>query len=1026
MSSESIADSDGLVDTSNSDISWGKYFRYDAAYKEQYDGIERFLDILKQNGFYSMEGPCGTGKTLVAVTAGIEAMRNDSYPSYNRTCVLTPNKQQLNQFIDEMRGVNRSLPSGVSKAPTVVMKGRRDMMPYAFCDLPPFDKKSVSTEADRLRKMTREVIKFNSDIPLNWPESMNPPASSYYSYDWGGASSQAKKRREEHQYDPERAKAVRTILINKQREDPDYERLVVDGIPSPYPDVVPHTRHVVDQDELQKTGFQQLPPNLSGKFDPFYTSFFAPGFPTFDFIDATDYVFDRDDLFELGVKEGVCPHETMAHYGKKADVILGNYMHLFDPMTRNLTVSKMDLFDEQSIVVLDEAHRIEGKVRDMLSHSVDIYTLDKAINDVAYMLAVMENNFSQTPIPSNSPEEVKAIKEAAEVALSDVEFMSVGERDLRRVEDLLRFTKQKMSELAADHLQDSYPQGWQKHVEYNGASKEEIPLTSPQFPDTEGKFLRQVTSKYNDGVDRMKATYGVYIAINTFYDHLDSEGIYEREPREITFGKLFHDWATKSVKEYHREIILEPSEKESIPADYPTWVTEWTPELQLYNCIPTEELKDIFQTVGGGIFMSATLSPPEVFQKVVGVDNVPPLDPEADVDEIDESNSSENQNGDSTDTSRPSRFDQYPLRFPEENRLSVIADLPKFTSSNRGRITPDPDEMTTTRRKYADAITDICNSTGNILVCMPKYAEARWAYNWVKDRTEKPCYLDKSSTNAETTALLDDFFDDEYGVLFTSTRGTITEGVDYDGTKLHTCVVVGIPLIDTRPARVEAIQYAYNKVVPDIKGFDSAIKIPAVRKSRQSFGRVIRGEAEHGVRVLADERYGSDGWDGAQQYLSEQEQAEFDAVSPANLPNVIETFWDDHDPEQQAVEECGETGDQPRDSTPEKTQPDGKNSRSGANSRAKNSNETQGENVKIGKVYLGKESSLQGWIPLPFNVIEEEIVPLVRNNIVEETADIEGIQFTSSAETSINGWKLVDADIVTSRIESIVKSNRLD
>jgi DNA excision repair protein ERCC-2 len=155
--------------------------------------------------------------------------------------------------------------------------------------------------------------------------------------------------------------------------------------------------------------------------------------------------------------------------------------------------------------------------------------------------------------------------------------------------------------------------------------------------------------------------------------------------------------------------------------------------------------------------------------------------------------------------------------------------------------------------------------------------------------------LDESTSNEETNQLLDAFFDDnEYGVIFTSTRGTITEGVDYDGNKLHCCAVVGIPLIDTRSKRVESIKHAYAKKVPERDGFETAIKIPAVRKARQALGRVIRGENEVGVRIFIDERYGSTDWDGAKEYLSEAEQKEFDVIDSEELGPRLTTFWKTH------------------------------------------------------------------------------------------------------------------------------------
>jgi DNA excision repair protein ERCC-2 len=129
--------------------------------------------------------------------------------------------------------------------------------------------------------------------------------------------------------------------------------------------------------------------------------------------------------------------------------------------------------------------------------------------------------------------------------------------------------------------------------------------------------------------------------------------------------------------------------------------------------------------------------------------------------------------------------------------------------------------------------------------------------------------------------------------MFTSIRGTITEGIDYDGDKLHCCATIGVPLIDTRPKRIEAIEHAYANRISTDDGFNTAIKIPAVRKTRQAIGRVLRGVDEVGVRVLIDERYGSTEWDGAKQFLSPQEQKEFDVINAGEIKERISSFWSD-------------------------------------------------------------------------------------------------------------------------------------
>ena len=66
--------------------------------------------------------------------------------------------------------------------------------------------------------------------------------------------------------------------------------------------------------------------------------------------------------------------------------------------------------------------------------------------------------------------------------------------------------------------------------------------------------------------------------------------------------------------------------------------------------------------------------------------------------------------------------------------------------------------------------------------------------------------------------------------------------------------------------------------------------VPAVRKARQALGRVIRGPDERGLRVLVDERYARDVWNGVREQLPEHERAEFDPVTPDMLGLGLERF----------------------------------------------------------------------------------------------------------------------------------------
>jgi Rad3-related DNA helicases len=293
--------------------------------------------------------------------------------------------------------------------------------------------------------------------------------------------------------------------------------------------------------------------------------------------------------------------------------------------------------------------------------------------------------------------------------------------------------------------------------------------------------------------------------------------------------------------------------------------------------------------------MSATLRPAEPFREATGIDAVP--EPGAFEDEIEDGDGTTIRANGITDEmvagheTRSTTFDRFPLRFPPENRLSLVADLPKFTSANRGSDEVyDPAAMTDTRAKYAALIGQVAQTDGNILVAMPSYSEAAWAHEFLGTvPTGKRRLLDETSSADETDELLDAFFTDGDAVLCTSLRGTITEGVDFDGEKLHTCLSVGVPRVPPS-AEMTAVEFAYKQAIDTTGGREAAHLIPSTRKVRQSVGRVIRGTEEAGVRILADERYGSHE-NNLRDFLSPQQQREFTLVEPDDIGAALERFW---------------------------------------------------------------------------------------------------------------------------------------
>ncbi|EMA34410.1 helicase c2, partial [Halobiforma lacisalsi AJ5] len=76
---------------------WRSIFGHAEPYDEQVDGIETAIETAREGGYTVVEGACGTGKTMLALTAGIDLVR-DPDSDYERVLVLTSVKQQLRQF----------------------------------------------------------------------------------------------------------------------------------------------------------------------------------------------------------------------------------------------------------------------------------------------------------------------------------------------------------------------------------------------------------------------------------------------------------------------------------------------------------------------------------------------------------------------------------------------------------------------------------------------------------------------------------------------------------------------------------------------------------------------------------------------------------------------------------------------------------------------------------------------------------------------------------------------------------------
>ncbi|MFB6157642.1 MAG: ATP-dependent DNA helicase, partial [Haloferacaceae archaeon] len=520
------------------------------------------------------------------------------------------------------------------------------------------------------------------------------------------------------------------------------------------------------------------------------------------------------------------------------EVVVGNYYHAFDPTTAGAFTGA--LLDDSTFVVCDEAHMLEPRVRDLVSGGVADETLRDAESELTRAIQPLSMDDGERSVATD----VEAIR--AELADSDVSL-----DDLRRTRDLIRDLREELDRRVREHLDRTAP-GWR--ADPSEPDEREIPLRDPGDPEPDELTRWAADAGHPPDVWARAEAVGAVVERALDAAEADDE---DREYAAPAAGRALAAWTRLGHERYFREIEVERSRGGSSGTE--SWRSAYNARLALHNCVPGDAIAATLGEFGGGVLMSATLEPLDVFREVTGLDRL-------------------------AADGRPVVERTYGLSFPEDNRASFAVDAPAFTHDNRG----PPGEDNATRRAYADATAIVAAEPGNVLVGMPSYAEAEWMAGVLDARLDKPVLLDESSADSATEALKAEFFDGPGKVLVTSLRGTLTEGVDYRGDRLRAAVVCGVPIVDTSSPRTRAVVEAYDRTFGD--GFETALVVPAVRKARQALGRVIRGPDERGVRVLVDERYARDVWNGVRDHLPPHEREEYAPTTADMLGLGLERF----------------------------------------------------------------------------------------------------------------------------------------
>ena len=101
--------------------------------------------------------------------------------------------------------------------------------------------------------------------------------------------------------------------------------------------------------------------------------------------DVGNGIMDHGAFLEMGRREGYCPHELAFLSLPGANVVIGDYYHLFSPRVGKIFRKKLKKELKDIVLIIDEAHNLPERIRKILTTSLRLSYLDRAEREARSM-----------------------------------------------------------------------------------------------------------------------------------------------------------------------------------------------------------------------------------------------------------------------------------------------------------------------------------------------------------------------------------------------------------------------------------------------------------------------------------------------------------------------------------------------------------------------------------------------------------------------------------------------------------------
>ena len=465
-------------------------------------------------------------------------------------------------------------------------------------------------------------------------------------------------------------------------------------------------------------------------------------------------------------KRRVCAWATARSAASDADILVCDYNHVFIESVRKASLASMGLELEDCIIVVDEAHNLPDRIRRSLSRNLNDKILRDSISELEEHCETLEKKGTESSIDASNISRARAC-----------------EKSLRRF-------KKRLSTWIREKRETLRNPG-------DVGAEVEVRVEADYI-------LSMLRQELSGDVSGEKIDFdGLIAQLSLIQVDLDEDEDELASERLATVLSILNKYAQSTAM----CVVLTSKGDEN--------------RITTHLLDPAIMSQEVFQTVRGGVLMSGTLTPPQMYADSLGIP-----------------------------TDRPMISESYPSPFLADRRPVMVA------SDATSKYTARGPENTRKIRRHIHAL--LKNTPGHVAVFCQSYRmleevveEADWpgrmllieSRNWSKRRVDDALQQLRDARQRGTKVLLAGVF-----------GGRLSEGVDYSENILDAVVCVGIPIAPKSVPQDALREYIEGKHGQG-KGWKYGALQPAVNSVLQGMGRAIRKAEDRAFILLLDNRF---------------------------------------------------------------------------------------------------------------------------------------------------------------------------